>query len=147
MSYPLRGDHLRRAYDRAAVRFNGREAVTHFDSTSYDRDVLPETENEDSFDSDLVTGAFDCRNDDQMTLSEFKLQRYGHGSERAHFKDLDARLPVGGRSSERRCTGRGGDVRSQSGVCHQRPVSHLRWQRRWSWRCRRSAASAWDGLV
>ncbi|KQK20296.1 floral homeotic protein APETALA 2 isoform X2 [Brachypodium distachyon] len=43
-----------RAYDRAAVRFNGREAVTNFDSTSYDRDVLPETENEAVVDEDII---------------------------------------------------------------------------------------------
>uniref|UniRef100_A0ACD6A2C4 Uncharacterized protein n=1 Tax=Avena sativa TaxID=4498 RepID=A0ACD6A2C4_AVESA len=33
-----------RAYDRAAIRFNGREAVTNFETSSYNGDALPDTE-------------------------------------------------------------------------------------------------------
>lgn len=43
-----------RAYDRAAIRFNGREAVTNFESSSYNGDALPDTETEAIVDADVL---------------------------------------------------------------------------------------------
>ncbi|KAM0928004.1 hypothetical protein ACQ4PT_002208 [Festuca glaucescens] len=43
-----------RAYDRAAIRFNGREAVTNFDTSSYNGDPLPDTETEAIVDADAL---------------------------------------------------------------------------------------------
>uniref|UniRef100_A0ACD5XAB7 Uncharacterized protein n=1 Tax=Avena sativa TaxID=4498 RepID=A0ACD5XAB7_AVESA len=43
-----------RAYDRAAIRFNGREAVTNFETSSYNGDALPDTEAEAIVDADAL---------------------------------------------------------------------------------------------
>ncbi|KAL6636658.1 hypothetical protein ACP70R_024230 [Stipagrostis hirtigluma subsp. patula] len=44
-----------RAYDRAALRFNGREAVTNFEPSSYNGgDAPPDTENEAIVDADVL---------------------------------------------------------------------------------------------
>nr|AFV46180.1 spelt factor protein [Triticum aestivum]AHX56965.1 spelt factor protein [Triticum aestivum] len=43
-----------RAYDRAAIRFNGREAVTNFESSSYNGDAPPDAENEAIVDADAL---------------------------------------------------------------------------------------------
>ncbi|KAK1643006.1 hypothetical protein QYE76_060811 [Lolium multiflorum] len=43
-----------RAYDRAAIRFNGREAVTNFDTSSYNGDPPPDTETEAIVDADAL---------------------------------------------------------------------------------------------
>ncbi|KAF7061880.1 hypothetical protein CFC21_068536 [Triticum aestivum] len=44
----------KKAYDRAAIRFNGREAVTNFESSSYNGDAPPDAENEAIVDADAL---------------------------------------------------------------------------------------------